>query len=105
VIKYQPTNQEDDDSTVNEVGVFTFAIVKTKSKSNCNGCENETYVHYHNAIKISSRYRKGCRQLLRVIEKMWVGCQHLLKTKVLPLNLYLSDDSVPKCYFSSVHNA
>ena len=69
MIKYQPTNQEDDDSTVNEVGVFTFAIVKTKSKSNCNGCENETYVHYHNAIKISSRYRKGCRQLLRVIEK------------------------------------
>jgi hypothetical protein len=69
VIKYQPTNQEDDDSTVNEVGVFTFAIVKTESKSNCNGCENESYVHWQNVTKISSRYRKGCRQLLRVIEK------------------------------------
>jgi hypothetical protein len=69
VIKYQPTNQEEDDSTVNEVGVFTFAIVKTESKSNCNGCENESYVHWRNATKISLRYRKGCRQLLRVIEK------------------------------------
>jgi hypothetical protein len=69
VIKYQPKNQEEDDSTVNEVGVFTFAIVKTESKSNCNGCENESYVHWWNATKISLRYRKGCRQLLRVIEK------------------------------------
>jgi hypothetical protein len=69
VIKYQPTNQEEDDSTVNEVGVFTFAIVKTGSKSNCNGCENESYVHWWNATNFLLRYSKGCRQLLRVIEK------------------------------------
>jgi hypothetical protein len=69
VIKYQPTNQEEDNSTVNEVRVFTFAIVKTESKSNCNGRENESYVHWRNATKILLRYRKGCRQLLRVIEK------------------------------------
>jgi hypothetical protein len=37
VIKYQPTNQKDDDSIINEIGVFTFAIVKTESKLNCNG--------------------------------------------------------------------
>jgi hypothetical protein len=28
----------------------------------------------------------------------------LLRTKVLPLHLYLSDGSVPKCYFSLVQN-
>ena len=69
MIKYQPTNQEEENSTVNEVRVFTFAIVKTESKSNCNGCENESYVYWWNATKFLLRYRKGCRQLLRVIEK------------------------------------
>jgi hypothetical protein len=45
MIKYQPTNQKGDDSIINEIGVFTFAIVKTESRSNRNGCENETHVH------------------------------------------------------------
>ena len=37
MIKFQPTNQNDDDNIINEIGVFTFAIVKTESKLNCNG--------------------------------------------------------------------
>jgi hypothetical protein len=72
VIKYQPTNQKDDDSIINEISVFTFAIVKTESKLNCKKRDTCPLAQCDNDL---SWYRKGCRQLLRVIEKNWVGCQ------------------------------
>jgi hypothetical protein len=81
VIKYQPTNQKDDDSIINEISVFTFAIVKTESKLNCKKRDTCPLAQCDDDF---SWYRKGCRQLLRVIKKKLGWLPTLIKWRKLP---------------------